>query len=219
MADTEPIFRINSEVFDNSAMVQAMRAWHQNEGTARPVGVSGTGKAWRIPYGTKYKPRNGFIQVERENFKVTGATAGGPDQAVKFWPEDKYNHQWPRLLTPKVIEKALNCPNLYADGNEQHRSVVILLFSECARSVYVQKFVKAVLESTAFTELDWLRVQKMTKEYGTAVTWAKRQIAPGPAWQELTAGEHMAAFAGPQGNGTGHADYARLLCKIDGTPY
>jgi hypothetical protein len=176
---------LDGTVAGNTAIVDAMRAWHTTQAQP-PAGLGITANAantvWEITYGYE-GDQAGTIRMDRDNFAVTQVTTPG-GAFVDF----TYNHVWPAKLDLSVVISALSCNALAT--NDGARSVVILLCSEAARSKLVQRFVNAVLGG-AEDPAAYATVRALTAEYGHTQTYTGGQVDPGPNWKPLEIQDHL----------------------------
>jgi len=164
-------------------LLVALRAWHRNQGPApATVTTDATNTNWEIPYGYN-GDQVGTIRMTRNNFEVTHVTdAGGA------FVEIAYNHVWPGNCDSRRLAEALSCATLA--NNQGARSLIILITSEAARSLLVQRFVKSVLGGTA-NAAAYTAVRALTAQYGHTQLHVGGQVGPGPGWSPLEIQDHL----------------------------
>ena len=177
----------------HKAIVNAMRAWHTTK--AQPpadIGITANeaNDVWEIEYGRAGEDggedeRYGSLRMKRENFEVTHVTKPDGD-----FTAINYNHGWPGDLNVQVVRGALSCNALHTDANGGSRAVIILLCSEAARSVLVEKFVRAVLNGNSYAA-GYATAKALTKEYGHTQEHIGGQIGAGDKWVPLKLQDHL----------------------------
>jgi hypothetical protein len=184
---------LDDNVEHHKAIVKALRDWHTSQ--ANPPADIGITKneandVWEIEYGRLGGDDEddevvGSIRMKRNNFEVTHVT-----DAEGEFVEFNYNHAWPGDLNVEVVRGALACNTLNTRDNSGSRAIVILLTSEAARSVLVEKFVRAILGEHKSAS-GYATVKALTKEYGHTQEHIGGQIGAGVAWVPLKLEDHI----------------------------